>query len=54
MNRVIVDTDVISFQFKKHPIANHYDHELTNRVLYVSFMTMAEMERWSLQMLGLE
>ena len=49
MNRVIVDTDVVSFYFKNHPIADRYELELANRVLYISFMTMAEVERWSLQ-----
>jgi len=49
MNRVVVDTDVVSFHFKNHPIADRYDSELANRVLYISFMTMAEVERWSLQ-----
>ena len=49
MNRVIVDTDVVSFHFKNHPIADRYDSEFANRVLYISFMTMAEVERWALQ-----
>ena len=49
MNRVVVDTDVLSFLFKNHPIGRHYDPDLTGRVPLISFMTVAELERWALQ-----
>ena len=49
MSEVVVDTDVVSFLFKNHPIGQRYDPELTGRVAVVSFMTVAEVERWALQ-----
>ena len=36
MSRAVVDTDVVSFIFKK-------------RTLLISFMTLAELERWAIQ-----
>jgi len=42
MNRVVVDTDVVSFLFKNHPIANRYDPELCGRIPLISFMTVAD------------
>ena len=49
MNRVVVDTDVVSFLFKNHPIGNRYDPELAGRLPLISFMTVAELERWAIQ-----
>jgi predicted nucleic acid-binding protein len=49
MKRVVADTDVVSFVFKGHPIAILYDPELAGRVVLISFMTVAELERWALQ-----
>ncbi len=49
MTRVVVDTDVLSFLFKNHPIGTRYDPELAGRVPLISFMTVAEIERWALQ-----
>lgn len=49
MNRVVVDTDVVSFLFKNHPIGNPYDLELAGRIPLISFMTVAELERWAIQ-----
>jgi len=49
MTEVVVDTDVVSFVFKNHPIGSRYDADLTGRVAVVSFMTFAELERWALQ-----
>lgn len=49
MTEVVVDTDVVSFLFKNHPIGIHYGPELTGRVPLISFMTVAEVERWALQ-----
>ena len=42
MTQVVVDTDVVSFLFKNHPIGLRYDPELDGRVTLVSFMTVAE------------
>lgn len=49
MSSVVVDTDVISFLFKNHPIRVRYDAELAGRSLLISFMTLAELDRWAIQ-----
>ena len=49
MTEVVVDTDVVSFLFKNHPIGHRYDPELAGRVPLISFMTVAEVERWAIQ-----
>ena len=49
MNGVVVDTDVVSFLFKNHPLAARYDAELVGRTVVISFMTLAELDRWVLQ-----
>jgi hypothetical protein len=48
MSGVLLDTDVVSFLFKNHPLAARYDSELTDRHLLVSFMTIAELDRWAI------
>jgi len=47
--QIVVDTDVVSFLFKNHPICLRYDPELAGRVALISFMTVAEVERWAIQ-----
>ena len=49
MTRIVVDTDVASFLFKNHPVGLRYDPELAGRIALISFMTVAEMERWAIQ-----
>ncbi len=49
MTEIVVDTDVVSFLFKDHHLRHHYDPELAGRVPLLSFMTVAELERWALQ-----
>jgi tRNA(fMet)-specific endonuclease VapC len=49
MTQIVVDTDVVSFLFKNHPIGLRYDPELAGRVTLISFMTVAELERWAVQ-----
>jgi tRNA(fMet)-specific endonuclease VapC len=49
MSRVVVDTDVVSFLFKNHPFAQLYDPELAGHTLVLSFMTVAELDRWAIQ-----
>jgi predicted nucleic acid-binding protein len=49
MTQIVVDTDVVSFLFKNHPIGRPYDPELAGRVALISFMTVAEVERWAIQ-----
>ena len=49
INRIVADTDVVSFLFKNHPIGKRYDPEFVGRVALISFMTVAEVERWAIQ-----
>jgi tRNA(fMet)-specific endonuclease VapC len=46
---VLVDTDVVSFLFKGDSRADDYLPELENCIPVVSFMTVAELDRWALQ-----
>ena len=45
----VVDTDVVSFLFKNTPEAQTYVPHLTGRLIVISFMTVAELDRWSLR-----
>jgi predicted nucleic acid-binding protein len=47
MNTAIVDTDVVSMVFKGDTRALAYRFHPTGRLLGISFMTLAELERWS-------
>ena len=49
MNTVVVDTDVISYLFKSHTIAQQYLPDLADRIPIISFMTVAELDRWVLE-----
>ena len=49
MTRVVADTDVVSYVFKNHPFGSRYDPELAGHITLISFMTVAELERWVLQ-----
>ena len=49
MTEVVVDTDVVSFVFKNHPFGSRYDPELAGHITLISFVTVAEIERWVLQ-----
>jgi predicted nucleic acid-binding protein len=49
MNEAVVDTDVVSFLFKNHSIGDLYHLDLAGRTPLLSFMTVAELERWALQ-----
>lgn len=44
----VVDTDVISYLFKDADEAELYRPHLTDRLLMVSFMSVAELDRWVL------
>ncbi len=48
MNGVVVDTDVVSYLLKDDTRAEYYRPLLKDRILIVSFMTIAEMDRWAL------
>ncbi len=45
----VIDTDVVSFIFKNHPIGALYESDLVGCNLLVSFMTLAELDRWAVQ-----
>jgi len=49
MNAAIVDTDVVSMLCKGDTRALAYRPHLTGRLLGISFMTLAELERWALE-----
>jgi tRNA(fMet)-specific endonuclease VapC len=46
VNRVVVDTSVVSYILKKHSLASAYWDILKGRLLGVSFMTVAELYCW--------
>jgi tRNA(fMet)-specific endonuclease VapC len=45
----VVDTDVVSFLFRNDSRAALYRPHLAGRVLTISFMTLAELDQWSLE-----
>src|SRR4029077_13260854 len=49
MKAAVVDTDVVSMLFKGDTRALAYRSHVTGRLLGISFMTLAELERWSLE-----
>ena len=49
MNAAIVDTDVVSMLFKGDTRAHAYRPYVTGTLLGISFMTLAELVRWSLE-----
>jgi tRNA(fMet)-specific endonuclease VapC len=48
MNVVIVDTDVVSYLFKKDTRGARYKPHLDSALLAISFMTLAELEQWTI------
>jgi predicted nucleic acid-binding protein len=49
MPGVVVDTDVVSFVFKKDTRARHFHRHLIGQTLVLSFMTLAELHQWTLE-----
>jgi tRNA(fMet)-specific endonuclease VapC len=49
VNAAIVDTDVVSMLFKGDTRAVDYRRHITGRLLGISFMTLAELQRWALE-----
>jgi len=49
MNAAILDTDVVSMLFKGDSRAQRYRVHISGRLLGISFMTLAELERWQLE-----
>ena len=45
---VVVDTDVVSYLFKRDTRADLYRPHLDGQLPIISFMTLAELERWTL------
>jgi predicted nucleic acid-binding protein len=45
---VVVDTDIVSYIFKDDSRAELYRPLLEGRLLVISFMTVAELDRWAL------
>ncbi len=48
-SRRVVDTDVVSYSFKRDTRAARYRSHLDGHLLVVSFMTLAELDQWALQ-----
>ena len=49
MNAAVIDTDVVSMLFKGDTRAVDYRQHVTGRLLGISFMTLAELQRWALE-----
>lgn len=45
---LVVDTDVVSFLFKQDTRADLYRPHLNSEMLVISFMTLAELEQWTI------
>jgi hypothetical protein len=45
----MVDTNVMSFLFERDTRAEWYRPRLTGKLLVLSFMTVAELDRWALE-----
>ena len=48
ISSVVADTDVLSFMFKQDTRAEFYRPHLDDKLVIVSFMTIAELDRWAL------
>ena len=48
MKPIVLDTDVVSFLFKADTRAQIYLPQLQDRQWFISFMTEAELEQWTL------
>jgi len=46
---VVVDTDVVSFLFKRDTRGSLYETHLAGKDIVISFMTLAELRQWPLQ-----
>ena len=49
VNRAVVDTDVVSYVFKGDTRAALYETHLVGKLTIVSFVAIAELDRWELQ-----
>jgi tRNA(fMet)-specific endonuclease VapC len=48
MTAVVIDTDVLSFRFKKDSRARLYRKHLVGRDWVLSYMTLAELDQWAI------
>src|SRR5215475_4841261 len=48
MRAMVVDTDVVSYIYKKDTRAAKYEPHFVNAITSISFMTLAELERWAI------
>lgn len=48
-NIYVVDTDVLSFILKRDTRASRYLPYVTGTIVVISFMTVAELERWTIE-----
>ncbi|MCC6492593.1 MAG: type II toxin-antitoxin system VapC family toxin [Pirellulales bacterium] len=48
MDAVLIDTDVFSFLFKRDTRGDRYLPAIQGKVLCLSFMSVAELQRWAL------
>lgn len=49
MKTVVLDTDLVSFLFKGDTRGDWYKPYLEGSILVISFMTIAELDRWTLE-----
>ena len=49
ITHIVVDTDVVSFLFKQDTRAALYRPHLDDKLAVISFMTLAELDRWVLE-----
>jgi len=49
MAGLVVDTDVVSFNFKRDTRANLYHPHMVGKILVISFMALAELDLWVLE-----
>lgn len=43
MNRVLVDTNILSYRFKRHSLAYKYDQHIVGKQAFIAAQTVAEM-----------
>jgi predicted nucleic acid-binding protein len=49
MPAVVVDTNIVSYIFKRDTRAQAYHRHLAGQTVVISFMTLAELAAWALQ-----
>jgi tRNA(fMet)-specific endonuclease VapC len=49
LDLVVVDTDVMSYVFKKDTRADLYERHLAGKELIISFVTLGELHRWAIK-----